>query len=400
MTQENETVFPLWRTCLRIGVTVFIVYLAITYWPMVATMCAVLINAAEPIIIGAALAYIINILMSFYERHYGRCFSGALAKRLERPVCMGGAIITIVGIVGAIMVLVVPQFVGAINTLVQSAPAAVNNLLSNESLVALIPASVVDYMKELDWNTVLADVTAALQSGIAGWLAGLSNTFTTMLIWVMGIIFAMYFLASRDRVVPQIKRVAKAYMRPEWYAQGARFAELLDDSFHKYVVGQCTEAVILGVLCFIGMTLLRLPYASMIAALIGLTALIPIVGAYLGAAVGAFMILTFSWQQSLEFLVFIIVLQQIEGNFIYPKVVGTSVGLSGVLVLAAVTIGGAVSGIFGMLVAVPLVAAGYRVLKEDVAKREAAFGTAGDGAAEAVQETAAPADADAAINPE
>ena len=145
-------------------------------------------------------------------------------------------------------------------------------------------------------------------------------------------------------------------------------AKVLDHCFHRYIVGQCTEAVILGLLCTLGMSILRLPYATMISALIAFTALIPIAGAYIGAGVGAFLILMVSPIQALTFLIFIVVLQQLEGNLIYPKVVGDSIGLPGIWVLAAVTVGGGVLGIGGMLLGVPLAAAAYQLVQEDIRK--------------------------------
>ena len=142
------------------------------------------------------------------------------------------------------------------------------------------------------------------------------------------------------------------------------------DCFHRYIVGQCTEAVILGGLCTAGMLILRLPYSAMVGALVAFTALIPVAGAYIGAAVGAFMIFTVEPVQALFFVVFLVVLQQLEGNLIYPRVVGASIGLPGVWVLAAVTIGGGVLGVGGMLLGVPLAAAVYQLLRNDVARRE------------------------------
>ena len=141
---------------------------------------------------------------------------------------------------------------------------------------------------------------------------------------------------------------------------------IANDCFHKFIVGQCTEAVILGSLCMVGMLVLRLPYAPMIGALVAFTALIPIVGAFIGAGVGAFLILMVSPSKAVIFLVFIIVLQQIEGNLIYPRVVGSSMGLPGIWVLAAVTVGGGVMGIPGMMIGVPLMAVIYKLVKENI----------------------------------
>ena len=140
----------------------------------------------------------------------------------------------------------------------------------------------------------------------------------------------------------------------------------LNECFHKYIVGQCTEALILGGLCLAGMLILQLPYAPMISALIAFTALIPVAGGYIGAGIGAFMILTVSPVKALIFLIFIVVLQQLEGNIIYPKVVGSSMGLPAIWVLAAVTIGGGIMGIIGMVISVPIAATAYRLLQKDL----------------------------------
>jgi predicted PurR-regulated permease PerM len=147
--------------------------------------------------------------------------------------------------------------------------------------------------------------------------------------------------------------------------------ETLNESFHNFVVGQCLEALILGALCTLGMLIFRFPYAVMVGTLVGFTALIPIAGAYIGAFVGAFVIFTVRPLSALFFLIYIVVLQQIEGNIIYPRVVGTSLGLPGIWVLAAVMIGGNVGGVVGMLLGVPLCSALYKLLREDVQRRRA-----------------------------
>ena len=162
----------------------------------------------------------------------------------------------------------------------------------------------------------------------------------------------------------------KNYLKPSWVNKILHFFDVLNSSFRNYVVGQCTEAIILGLLCIIGMAIFQFPYAMMVGPLIGFTALIPVAGAYIGAAVGCVMILTVSPIKALLFLVFIVILQQLEGNIIYPKVVGSSLGLPAMWVLAAVTIGGGLMGVLGMLLGVPVVATIYRLVCEDMEKRE------------------------------
>ena len=189
--------------------------------------------------------------------------------------------------------------------------------------------------------------------------------------FVVALIFAIYLLAGREKLFAQFQTLAKTYLKETWYRRTALVLSTAHDTFSRFIVGQCTEAVILGALCTAGMFLFRFPYAAMVGTLIGATALLPVVGAYLGAFVGAFMIFTVSPLQAVGFLVFIAILQQIEGNLIYPRVVGSSVGLPGIWVLCAVTIGGGLSGIIGMLFAVPLTATVYKLIRQDVRKRQA-----------------------------
>ena len=187
----------------------------------------------------------------------------------------------------------------------------------------------------------------------------------------IALIFALYLLAGKDRLNRQFHALADTYL-PERFTRRLWYVLVTaHDTFTRFFVGQFTEAIIIGVLCTLGMALFRLPYATMIGTLVGATALLPVVGAYLGAGIGAFMILTVNPLQALVFLIFIAVLQQLEGNLIYPRVVGTSIGLPGIWVLAAVTVGGGIGGIAGMLLAVPVTATFYRLLRTDVQRRQA-----------------------------
>lgn len=197
-----------------------------------------------------------------------------------------------------------------------------------------------------------------------------SRVFSGIVTGLLAIIFSLYLLIGKDKLSSQCERVMKRYMKKTWYEKTVYVLRILNDCFGKYIVGQCTEAVILGLLCTLGMLIFRFPYATMIGALIAFTALIPVAGAYIGGAIGAFMVLTVSPVKAVLFVVFLVILQQIEGNLIYPRVVGSSIGLPGIWVLAAVTVGGGVMGIFGMLLGVPIAAAIYRMLRDDINKAE------------------------------
>ncbi len=185
----------------------------------------------------------------------------------------------------------------------------------------------------------------------------------------IALIFALYILISKEKLLIQIKKICKAYLSDKVRNRIEDICYIANSTFSSFIIGQITEAVILGGLCAIGMMILKLPYAGMTGAFIGVTALIPIVGAYLGAGVGAFMILTKDPMQVIIFLIFIVILQQVEGNLIYPKVVGSSIGLPGLWVLAAVTIGGGIGGIMGMLWSVPIAATAYKLVRKDVNQR-------------------------------
>lgn len=183
--------------------------------------------------------------------------------------------------------------------------------------------------------------------------------------WVFG--FGALRL-GKDTLARQCKRLMERYMKPVWREKANYVLSILNDSFHKYVAGQCIEAVILGMLCMVGMLLLRLPYATMVGALIAVTALIPVAGAYIGGGVGALMIFSVSPVQAVVFVIFLVILQQLEDNLIYPKIVGSSLGLPAIWVLAAVTIGGGIMGVVGMLLSVPVASALYRMLRENLNK--------------------------------
>ena len=358
------------KTCLRLGVTAFLLFLAIHYWKSVAGLLGLLLGACVPLVLGAAIAYVINVLMDLYERHYFPGKTAGPAVKSRRPVCMLGAVLTVVLVLFLVVQLVVPEFLSCVNALIRQAPRAVNALLQNPTVQRLIPPDIEEKLASLDWGGIVAQVRKVLTSGFTGAANAVSSIFSGAVTALFALIFAIYLLLGKDTLSRQCRRVMDCYLPERWQKGVGYILRVLNGSFRSYVVGQCTEAVILGCLCIGGMLLFRFPYATMIGALVGVTALIPVAGAYIGAGVGAFMILSVSPEKALWFLVYIVVLQQLEGNLIYPRVVGSSIGLPGIFVLAAVTVGGAMFGVLGMLLGVPLVAAVYQIVREDVARRE------------------------------
>lgn len=363
-----------WRSCLRAAVTIFLLYLAIYYWAAVMKLLGLVLGAAMPLVTGFIIAYVLNILMSFYERYYFRKSKSSFVKKSKRAVCLIAAILSLVGIVTLLINLVIPELVSCIQLLISDIPPAIEALLANEAIIEWMPKDIYSELAAIDWKSYISQfvqfLTSGLGSTVTTLLSAVSSVFSRIVSWLLALIFAIYFLLGKEQFVGQCKRLMNSYIPKKAEQKINYVATVLNDCFHRYIVGQCLEAVILGTLCIIGMLIFRFPYAAMIGTLIGFTALIPVAGAYIGAVVGFIMILTVSPIKAVLFIVFIVVLQQLEGNLIYPKVVGGSLGLPAVWVLAAVTIGGSLMGILGMILGVPIAAAVYRMLREDVKRRE------------------------------
>ena len=359
-----------WKNCLKIGISIFILYLCIYYWKSAAAGLSVLASSSMPLILGATIAYVVNILMKFYENHYFRKSSKSIVQKSRRPVCMVAAFLTLAAIIALVIGLVVPQLVSCVRVLISGAPYAMDFLLKIAEKYNIVPENILDSLAGIDWKARIGEMITAVGNGLGSVMDNLvkmlTSIFSGIVSSLIGFIFACYLLLSKDKLKNQINRIMDHYLKEKIVKKIDYVVRIFDDCFHNYIVGQCTEAVILGALCTVGMLLLRLPYASMIGALVAFTALIPVAGAYIGAAAGAFMILTDSPIKALVFLIFLVILQQIEGNVIYPKVVGSSVGLPAMWVLAAVTVGGGLMGVVGMVFAVPAAAGIYRMICDDI----------------------------------
>lgn len=366
-----------WKSCFKIGLSIFLLYLCIHYWEKVAGFASTFLGAAVPLIAGCAIAYIINILMSFYERHYFPKSNKEIIKKSKRPVCLTASIITLAAVIALIIGLVVPQLISCVELIIAELPAAIKKVIDWVNSLNIVPDDIMSMITSIDWQSRIGQIVEMLTSGIGSVMdvviTTVSSVVSGVLTVVLGLIFAVYLLIGKDKIGKQIDRVFTHYLKESWYKKIKYVISVFDECFHRYIVGQCTEAVILGLLCTVGMLILRLPYAAMIGAFIAFTALIPIAGAYIGAAVGAFIILMESPFKALVFLIFIVILQQVEGNLIYPRVVGSSMGLPGIWVLAAITVGGGVMGITGILLSVPVAATFYRLLKNNIVQKENAI---------------------------
>lgn len=349
--------------------------LVIRYFDVLMGGAGNLWSIAWPLILGGVIAYVLNIVMRKLEKIYFPDSKKAVVKKSRRPVCIVLSLVLIAAVFFLILRLVVPELGKAFAMIGQSIPVlfeqATDWLAANADT---FPQTAEELQNlQIDWNSLGDSVWNYLKAGVGGFLNStvtiVGSVVGFVVNFVISLIFALYILSSKEKLADQAKRAIRAYVRPDWIARCRRILLTADETFSSFIVGQVTEAVILGSLCTLGMLLFRFPYAPMIGAFIGATALIPIVGAYLGAAVGAFMILTQDPLKAVLFIVFILVLQQLEGNLIYPKVVGGSIGLPGMWVLAAVTIGGGLLGIPGMLLGVPVAATAYKLLAHDVNER-------------------------------
>lgn len=336
---------------------------------------SVVIGALAPLVTGVVIAYLVNIVMAGYEKIY---FPKAKAKffaKSRRPVCMIAALLTIIAIIVLIVALIVPELVKAIQLLIAKLPGALEWVFSNEKVLAVLPEDYLDKIQNINWAESIDQLLVFLKDH-AGAIAqtatdAISSVVGVITTFVIGLIFAIYILASKEKLRGHLFEVMESYLPEKWNARLRHLLSTANRCFHSFIVGQVTDASILGLLCTLGLLILRMPYAPMIGVLVGFTALIPVVGGYIGAIVGAFLILTESPIKALIFIIFLILLQQFEGNLIYPKIVGDKVGLPAIWVLAAVTVGGGLGGVPGMLVGVPTAATIYSLVRESLYKRRA-----------------------------
>ncbi len=360
---------------IRLGIAALAVFLIIYYWSAISDALSLGIAAAMPLLVGVVMAYVINILMCFYEKYYFPKSKKEFAKKSRRGVCIILSIVTVAAILAAVMIIVIPEFISSIELLIKEVPGVLNKaylwVINNEEIKPYLDPSA--YNTQIDWQGMIKDVINVIVAGAGGVMNSAFNIASSLFSFaaqaLIGFIFSMYLLLNKEKVLKQFDKLFIVYMKETWRNKLEYFFGVANDTFKSYIVGQCTEAVILGALCAVGMMIFQFPYAGMTGAVIGVTALIPVAGAYIGAIVGAFMICTVSPMKAVLFVVYIVILQQLEGNLIYPKVVGTSIGLPGMWVLAAVTIGGGILGIPGMLFGVPLAATAYKLLRADVNKK-------------------------------
>ena len=368
---------------------------AIIKFDVLLNVLGYILNLLKPFIFGFCIAFILNIPLSRIENSFRKKdnkkkkVSNSRAKHEElatkkqkrtnpklRVLSIILSLLIFIGIIFLTLFLVIPEFINTISIFKDSIPSAFNtcqewarDLMSNNP-------EIVEKINEFkpDWQQIYDEAGTWIKSMASG-IIGVSidvivSIFSGIINFFMGIIFAVYMLMQKEKLTCQLKRVIRACM-PEDKAQRLMYiGHVTNDTFKKFFGGQFVEAILLGVLCFIGMSIFKMPYALTISVLVGVTALIPVFGAFFGTAIGAILILAVDPMQAIWFVIFIIVLQQIDGNFIYPKIVGDSVGLPGIWVMLAVLVGGNSLGIIGMLIGVPIASVVYKLIREYVQKKK------------------------------
>ena len=353
------------------------------------------IGLVLPFLIGGSLAFIINVPMRFLER---KLFDEPYAKRkkmpqqkkniperppiwwrMKRPLSLILSLILVIGVIFVGMFLIVPEIADSFSTIavsIKQFPEQVHRW--SLQLMDYMPQIAVwleqlDQNMDIDWQKTIMEAISFLQNGAGNVLSTTFNVaasiFSGIVTGFLAIVFSFYLLLNKEKLGGQIKQILYAYMKDEHADYIVRVGRMANKTFSSFLSGQCIEAVILGSLFFVAMTIFRFPYALMISVLIAFTALIPVFGAFIGCIVGAFLILLLNPIQAIWFVVLFLVLQQFEGNVIYPKVVGGSVGLPAMWVLVAVTLGGSTMGVVGMLVNIPLFSVLYSLFREAVKNR-------------------------------
>ena len=372
MTPDRKKKLALW--IIGVAAACILIFLGVQNIDKVAAAVSWCFGLVSSLVIGLAMALIINVPMSFFEKIFWPRAKKKVAKGLRRPVAYIVSIILILAVLAGIIWLVIPELVEAITAIVTWIIDFITKLNSmSEAEIAELPFG--EFILGIDWNKILETLKNWLKTeggALVGTAVGTVGTlFGVIFDFFISVVFSVYILFSKEKLKAQCVRIVRVWVPSKFGTWFIHACSVLGGSLRNFVFGQSLEAVIIGVLCMLGMLILDIPYAAPVGALVGVTALIPIVGSFIGAIVGAFLIVTVSPIKAVIFIVYLIILQQIEGNLIYPRVMGSKVNLPGMWILAAVTVGGGIAGPVGMLLSVPLASTLYVLVNEATDKREA-----------------------------
>lgn len=362
------------KNIFKYGSIVVLVLALMVYPVQIYNIFLNLLGIIMPLILGGVLAYALNILVVRLENHF---FPNTKMKWLQnsrRGIVILITLIIVILVMTGVFRLVLPQFISALTDFFKSIPAFVTDI-SNFAEKINSHSEISDQLDTINvnWSSVQAKVMKFLTSGASGLFGSTFKIVTGvakgLFNFILAFTFAIYILATKEKLTAQVKKAGRAFIKEKHRQKIQYVFDITNKMFSSFIVGQVTEAIILGTLCALGMLLFKFPYALPVGAFVGITSLVPIFGAWAGGAVGFLLIAVDSPLQAVLFVIFIIVLQQLESNLIYPRVVGTSIGLPGIWVLAAITVGGGLGGIVGMLLGVPVAATIYQLFKNEANRR-------------------------------
>ena len=362
------------------GLILFTIFVLVALWnyELVIDGIRFIWGVVSPFVLGCVIAFIVNIPMRFFEVKLFDKAKGKKkkwAEKLARPLSLILALLLIIGIIATVVLIVIPELGNTLlnlgKTMQDFIPKAqvwaIQTFEDNQEIAKWIAD--IDFK----WNEILAQAIDFLRNGAS---SVLGSTFEAAMSIISGVatffisfVFACYILVQKEKLGEQVRKLMRAFMPEDWNNIFLALGSVINKSFTNFFTGQCLEAVILGLMFLVTMAIFRLPYALLISVLIAFTALIPIFGAFIGCGVGALLIFMVSPMKALIFIIMFLVLQQIEGNFIYPHVVGNSVGLPSIWVLVAVSVGGSLMGLAGMLIFIPITAVVYTMLRGIVNRR-------------------------------
>lgn len=355
-----------------------------------ATIFGMISNAVMPFLCGMIVAFILNAFVNLFEKKLfaplnRRFAEGKIWNRIQRPITLILSYLVVSLVVGVIFFFIIPELIKSgelfADTASKTVPVYLNQFSTwiNDTVVRMgldidVKALQSGFLGNFNWGAILENATKFTSDILSGIVSATVNVASGVFTLVMSLIYSAYFLAGKEKLIRTFKRILYAFFSRRVANRVSMFLTVSNNVFSCYVRGQLTECVILGVLCYIGMNIIGLEYALLISTILTLSALVPILGAYIGAGLGALILLMVKPLDALFFLIFLVCLQQFEGNVIYPKVVGSSIGLPGVWTLTAVMIFGSLFGIPGIIIGTPTAAVLYKLLKFKTSNKLSAKG--------------------------
>lgn len=335
-------------------------------------------STVAPVFYGIVVAFILNVFVHFFEdivfKPFQKCRS-KLWHKAKRPLAVALAYLVVVLVIVLIVAFIIPGLIESMGVLAQTAqdnvPVYFNNAMIwlNRFAAENDLTFIQEFLKDFSWSSLLSNVAQVTTDFLSSLVGVTINVASGVFAAVMGFIFSVYMLTNKEKLLRGVKSTLLAFLPKTTARKIGQIGSLTNKVFFNFIRGQLTECVILGSLCYVGMSILQLDYALLISSVVALGALIPILGAYIGAAVGVVILLLVHPLDALIFLIFLLILQQVEGNLIYPRVVGSSIGLPPVWTLFAVVFWGGVWGVPGILFGTPITAVLYRILRSSVRTR-------------------------------